>query len=82
MPMTIFWREFCGDAEREVIEQILANQTITQENKEQRRALARLVDYGFIVRFGAEASDSVQYRIFVPLFEKWLLERRDLIEIR
>jgi Holliday junction resolvasome RuvABC ATP-dependent DNA helicase subunit len=82
MPMTIFWREFCGDAEREVIEQILANQTITQESKEQRRALARLVDYGFIMRlFGAEASDSVQYRIFVPLFKKWLIERRDLIEI-
>jgi len=72
MPMTIFWREFCEDEEREVIEQILANQTIIQESKEQRRALARLVDYGFITK---------EFEIYVPLFEKWLKERRDLIEI-
>jgi len=72
MPMTIFWREFCGNEERESIEQILAKRTIIRETKEQKRALARLVDYGFITK---------EFEIFVPLFEKWLIERRDLIKI-
>jgi len=66
MPMTIFWREFCGDEKREMIEQILANQPIIQETKEQRRAVARLIDYGFIIKW---------MKIYVPLFEKWLKER-------
>jgi len=72
IPMTIFWREFCGDAEREVIEQILANNEITKETKEQKRAVARLIDYEFITK---------DFKIYVPLFEKWLKERRDLIEV-
>lgn len=72
MPMTIFWREFCGDEEREVMEQILENREIIKETKEQKRAVARLVDYGFI---GADMT------IRVPLFEKWLRGRRDLVEI-
>jgi DNA polymerase III delta prime subunit len=72
MPMTIFWREFCEDSEREVMESILANREISQETQEQKRALARLVDYGFITK---------DFKIRVPLFEKWLIERRDLIKI-
>jgi hypothetical protein len=72
MPMTIFWREFCGDAEREVIEQILANKEIVKETKEEKRAVARLIDYEFITK---------DCKIYVPLFEKWLKERRDLIEV-
>ncbi len=72
MPMSIFWREFCGDAEREVMEQILVKQEIIKETKEQKRAVARLVDYGFIW---------ADMTIRVPLFEKWLVERRDLIEV-
>ena len=72
MPMTIFWREFCGDTEREVIKQILANREIIRETREQKRAVARLIDYGFITK---------EMKIRVPLFEKWLRERRDLIKI-
>jgi len=72
MPMTIFWREFCGNEEREVMEQILAHHEVQRETQEQKRAVARLVDYGFITK---------EFDIFVPLFEKWLVERRDLIEI-
>jgi len=72
MPMTIFWREFCDDAEREIMEQILANEEIIKETKEQKRAVARLIDYGFI---GADMT------IRVPLFEKWLVERRDSLEL-
>jgi len=72
MPMTIFWREFCADAEREVMEQILSHQEILKETREQKRAVARLVDYGFITK---------EMKVRVPLFEKWLVERRDLIEI-
>jgi len=72
MPMTIFWREFCGNEEREVMEQILAHHEVQRETQEQKRAVARLVDYGFI---------SKEFDIFVPLFVKWLVERRDLIEI-
>jgi len=72
MPMTIFWREFCDDAERDVMEQILANREVVKETKEQKRAVARLIDYGFI---------GTDMTIRVPLFEKWLEERRDLIEL-
>jgi len=72
MPMTIFWREFCGNEEREVMEQILAHREVQRKTQEQKRAVARLVDYGFITK---------EFDIFVPLFEKWLVERRDLIEI-
>jgi len=72
MPMTIFWREFCADAEREVMEQILSHKEILKETREQKRAVARLEDYGFITK---------EMKIRVPLFEKWLVERRDLIEI-
>lgn len=72
MPMTIFWREFCGENERKVMEQILASQEIIRESKEQKRAIARLVDYGFILK---------NMTIRVPLFEKWLKERRDLISL-
>lgn len=72
MPMTIFWREFCNDAEREAIEKILSHKEIRKETREQKRAVARLLDYGFITK---------EMTIHVPLFEKWLEERRDLIEI-
>jgi len=71
-PMTIFWREYCDDTQRAIIEQILANEAITQETKEQKRALMRLKEYGFI---------TADNQIRVPLFEKWLIERRELIEI-
>ena len=69
---SMFWREFCSDEERKIMEQILANRAIIRETREQRRALARLIDYGFITK---------EFEIFVPLFEKWLRERRDLIKI-
>jgi len=72
MPMTIFWREFCDNEEREVMEQILAHREVQRETQEQKRAVARLVDYGFITK---------EFKICVPLFEKWLVERRDLIKI-
>jgi len=71
-PMSIFWREYCDDTQRAIIEQILEGKPITQETQEQKRALLRLKEYGFI-------TDSNTIR--VPLFEKWLIERRALIEI-
>lgn len=71
-PINIFWREYCDDTQRVIIEQILASEPIIQETKEQKRALLRLKEYGFIT------SDNT---IRVPLFEKWLIERRELIEI-
>jgi len=71
-PMGIFWREYCDDTQRAIIEQILEGKPITQETQEQKRALLRLKEYGFI-------TDSNTIR--VPLFEKWLIERRALIEI-
>ncbi len=69
-PIAIFWSEFCGDSEKEVIEQILANKEIKRDTKEEKRAVARLIDYGFITK---------DLKIRVPLFEKWLREKRDLI---
>lgn len=71
-PMSIFWRGFCNNSEREVIEQILENREIEDKTIEQKRAVARLIEYGFITK---------EKKIRVPLFEKWLLERRVLIEI-
>jgi len=72
IPMSIFWTEFCKNTERKVIEQILVEDEVTRETIEERRAVARLIDYGFITK---------EMKIRVPLFEKWLVERRDLIEI-
>jgi Holliday junction resolvasome RuvABC ATP-dependent DNA helicase subunit len=71
-PMSNFYREYCDDIQREIIEEILANKPIIQDTKEQRRALLRLIDYGFV-------TDT--YKIRVPLFEKWLIEKREFIEI-
>ncbi len=71
-PMSIFWREYCDDTQRAIVEEIIAHKPITQDTKKQKRALLRLKEYGFIT--GAN-------QIRVPLFEKWLIERRELIEI-
>ena len=71
-PMSIFYREYCDDRQREILEEILAQNPITQETREQRRALMRLIEYGFITK---------EHTIRVPLFEKWLIEKRESIVI-
>lgn len=71
-PMSIFYREYCNDVQREILEEILAGQPITQTTLPQRRGLKRLIEYGFI---------TADYQIRVPLFERWLIEKRETIEI-
>ena len=65
--MSIFWREFCGPDERAAIEQILAGEKVPVN-----RAVARLIEYGFI---------TPEHTIRVPLFETWLREKRILIDV-
>jgi hypothetical protein len=69
--LSSFWTEFCAQHQcHATVEQILAKQAVTD-----KPSLFKLEDYGYII------PDGDNWKLRMPLLEKWLLRYREGIDL-